>query len=153
MQVIRSLGRVVAPLAFLLLGGCTSSSVLNQSVFNTTPEINASELYVRGVFNWWEAEDNYRLIQVTADSYSIELDLIADGQPYDFKLADSVWSPHTNCGAESVSVSLIETQLYSLYCGDDAQNLQFTPSQTGRFVISVVQKDAHKLLLSIHRKS
>lgn len=91
-------------------------------------------MYLRGVFNWWEATDDFRLLPI-ADSgdYGLTMELIADGQPYDFKVADGKWSDSLNCGAKSKVETIRVGETVALYCGQDSLNLQFSPKITGRY--------------------
>ncbi len=94
-------------------------------------------MYVRGVFNWWEAESSYRLQADTNGDFYIDVELIADGQPYDFKVADAVYSASQHCGSLAQVGVLSLNQAFTMHCGDDAFNLQFTPPQTGTYRIIV----------------
>jgi hypothetical protein len=113
-----------------------------------TPEDNSTgwapiqlgEIYLRGIFNWWEADPAYLLSKDPNNSYSVTIDLIADGQPYDFRLADEFWSPLKSCGAKKLRAVSVNTPL-TLYCAGNSQNLQFTPLVTGRYLFTVEQRE------------
>lgn len=94
-------------------------------------------MYVRGVFNWWEAEQPYRLQADGNGDFFVDVELIADGQPYDFKVADAVYSAAQHCGSLAQVGQLELNQSFTMHCGDDAFNLQFTPPQTGTYRILV----------------
>ncbi|WP_100657541.1 hypothetical protein [Alteromonas flava] len=132
---IRFLASIIV--ATFVISGCSTSPFNVPNEQQVKPSIVYKELFVRGVFNWWEAEERFQLQDGGDGIYSVKVELIADGQPYDFKLADAIWSPHTNCGFETVASELIEGQWYTLYCGSDSQNMQFIPNETGRFFIQV----------------
>lgn len=91
-------------------------------------------LYLRGVFSWWEADEKYKLIELSDNVYSTTIELIADGQPYDFKFADSNWTPGLNCGYanESEKVMIVGHSVNS-NCEAADDNFQFTPTETGTF--------------------
>ena len=99
-----------------------------------------SEVYLRGIFNWWEADPAYLLSKDPNNSYSVTIDLIADGQPYDFRLADEYWSPLKSCGAKKLRAVSVNTPL-ALYCSGNSQNLQFTPLITGRYRFTIEQTE------------
>ena len=141
-----------AALLAVTLSGCSSTAVLESFKDQPSqPEIELETLYVRGIFNWWEADSNYQLKPMGPGQFGVEISLIADGQPYDFKLADEVWSAHTNCGSAEIIQSLRFNNTYELYCDDDSQNLQFTPSETGTYWI-VVSQTQRSLLLTVTKR-
>ena len=100
----------------VLLGGC-STTFIDELMPET--ELNYQEMYVRGVFTWWEADENYRLKKVDEHVFAANAKLIADGQPYDFKFADENWTPGMSCGSASgnshVQVSLSDKMLANCY--------------------------------------
>jgi len=108
---------------------------------SSSPAIEFENMYLRGVFNWWEADPSYkfarsRLIDNEA-AWSVDVELIADGQPYDFRLSDANWTPSQSCGGKyKGQPAMLGTTIY-LTCEQGSENLQFTPSSTGvyRFVI------------------
>ncbi|MCC2616918.1 hypothetical protein LJ739_11765 [Aestuariibacter halophilus] len=122
-------------LALLALTGCASRTGFELP--SATPDY--SELYLRGVFNWWEADDQYRVQELGTDLYGAEVKLIADGQPYDFKFADSHWTPGLSCGSyrgdDSVTIQLHQT--LSARCDNPQGNFQFTPDRSGVYQFSI----------------
>lgn len=137
----------------LFLSGCASTSILDDFIAPEKPELNLSELYAVGNFNWFEIVPEHKFVEVTSTRYVTELELIADGQPYDFHLADQYWTPHTKCGYQDAVLHLELDQEYELYCGGDSQNVQFTPNQTGRFAIWIETSgnDDSRLVIKIVR--
>lgn len=118
-------------LSFTFLSACSSTSI---------PYINDSAkldrvMYLRGVFNWWEADDSFKLIKQPDGSYMTSVELIADGQPYDFKIADANWSQGFNCGYLHKSNDEVVTlnRLLKADCNTTANNFKFTPKQTGSY--------------------
>ena len=139
-------------LLLVALSGCSTTAVLDSlKTEPKKPAIELSSLYVRGIFNWWEADTNYQLKPIGANRFGVEISLIADGQPYDFKLADDVWSNYTNCGAADFIQTIRPNNSYELYCGEDSQNLQFTPEETGDYWI-VVYPTNRMLLLTVTQR-
>ena len=112
-----------------LLSGC-ATNVIDSFI----KEKSYDGLYLRGVFSWWEADEKYKLIELSDNVYSTTIELIADGQPYDFKFADSNWTPGLNCGyaSESDKVIVIGDSVNS-NCEAADDNFRFTPTETGTF--------------------
>ena len=80
---------LLAVTATLLLSACTSSGkIALPELPSSSPRIAVEDLYLRGVFNWWEATPAYRFKQ-DGVNWHVNVELIADGQPYDFKLSDN----------------------------------------------------------------
>lgn len=73
-----------------VLAGCASSG--SSDFFSQAEQKDYSSMYLRGVFNWWEVNETFKLLPNSDDSYAATIELIADGQPYDFKVADNNWS-------------------------------------------------------------
>lgn len=120
----------------IALSGCSSTSVVSIPGI-TGPELKFENMYLRGVFNWWEASAAYQLKQ-NDQGWFVDVELIADGQPYDFRLSDGFWTPDQTCGARyRGQVVMIQSTMY-MVCGTESENLQFTPDKTGsyRFLFS-----------------
>ena len=132
----------VKPLLTLLfltaLAGCASQPEIAGP---QTPQ----DLYLRGVFTWWEADENFKLEKVGSESFAAEAELIADGQPYDFRFADDQWTSGANCGylnkEQDEVVTLNET--VDATCFGVNNNFKFTPEQTGvyQFLIDFEQPE------------
>lgn len=121
-----------------LLSACATPMYAPQGQQDTETPLDLEKIYVRGIFNWWEAEPAYLLSKESSDTYSVTVELIADGQPYDFRLADQYWSPSKSCGAPDIQV-VDQGQALVLYCSGDSKNLQFTPQVTGHYKFLVTQ--------------
>ena len=116
-----------------LLSGCATN--VTDSIIN---EQNFEGLYLRGVFSWWEADEKYKLVEVSDQVYSTSIELIADGQPYDFKFADANWTPGMNCGYASVSDKVIVVgDFVRSNCESTDENFRFTPTETGTFQFTI----------------
>ncbi len=116
-----------------LLSGC-ATNVIDSFI----KEQNYDGLYLRGVFSWWEADEKYKLVELSDQVYSTSIELIADGQPYDFKFADANWTPGMNCGyaSESDKVIVVGDSVRS-NCETTDENFRFTPTETGTFQFTI----------------
>lgn len=146
----KRLRKLIVATSIAVLSGCSSTTLIPLPEF-TTPEVELDTLYARGIFNWWEADESYRLVRSSSDAHVVSLELIADGQPYDFKIADAVWSPFANCGSEDYILQLQLNESYRLICEEESQNVQFTPSKTGRYQLQVKKdpSDDNALFLTV----
>jgi len=116
-----------------LLNGCATNVI-----DNFIKEKNYDGLYLRGVFSWWEADEKYKLVELSDRVYTTSIELIADGQPYDFKFADANWTPGMNCGYayESDRVIVVGDPVRS-DCETTDKNFRFTPTETGTFQFTI----------------
>ncbi|WP_158965325.1 hypothetical protein [Paraglaciecola sp. L3A3] len=112
-----------------LLNGCASTAIVP-----FTQQDNYDTLYLRGVFTWWEADEKYKLVEMADQVYSTSIELIADGQPYDFKFADANWTPGLNCGfSRKKDQVIVLGKSVSSNCDSTDENFRFTPTETGTF--------------------
>lgn len=117
--------------SLVLLSACSTQSARNLISFE--PDKNYQDMYLRGVFNWWEASEQFKLMRISPESYAITIELIADGQPYDFKVANASWTPEFNCGFEYAPSRVELYDAVTLICEQTSQNIQFVPAETGLF--------------------
>lgn len=116
-----------------LLSGC-ATNVIDSFI----KEQNYDGLYLRGVFSWWEADERYKLVETSDQLYSTTIELIADGQPYDFKFADADWTPGMNCGYVNKSGQVITVgNSVKANCESTDKSFRFTPVETGTFKFSI----------------
>ena len=117
----------------LFISGCATPIPL--SIGGDYTQTDFDGMYLRGIMNWWEASEPYKLVQSETDKdvYTLQIELIADGQPYDFKIADGAWKNELNCGTGFGEQSIKLKQKKKLYCAGDSANLKFTPAQTGQY--------------------
>lgn len=136
--------------SIVMLNGCSTTFIED-----LIPESDANyeEMYVRGVFTWWEADENYRLKQIGDNLFAANAKLIADGQPYDFKFADENWTPGMSCGSasgqSSVQLSLADKLLAN--CDNPQGNFQFTPTETGTYSFVIDFTDAANPIVFVQR--
>lgn len=130
---MKKIGFVFAALLTSLVSGC-ATNVIDSLI----KEQKYDGLYLRGVFSWWEADEKYKLVERSELVYSTSIELIADGQPYDFKFADAKWTPGMNCGYanESDRIIVVGDSVRSS-CETTDQNFQFTPTETGIFEFTI----------------
>ena len=111
------------------LSGCATTAIES-----LTKERSYDGLYLRGVFSWWEADEKYKLKEVSPQRYATQIELIADGQPYDFKFADALWTPGFNCGYQGKSDQIISTgSVFRANCDSTDENFRFTPKESGTY--------------------
>jgi hypothetical protein len=113
---------LVVAFSLVVLSACSTQSARNLISFEA--DKNYKDMYLRGVF---------KLTRISPEFYTITIELIADGQPYDFKVANASWTPEFNCGFE---YSPRRVELYDaveLVCEQTSQNIQFVPADTGLF--------------------
>jgi len=134
-------------IALQVLTGCASSG--SSDFLKQAEQKDYSNMYLRGVFNWWEVDEAFKLVQSSNNSYAVTIELIADGQPYDFKVADNSWSMPLNCGSEFDAVPIELNKAVELMCTSDSLNLKFTPAQTAmyRFILDIYNNSEPKLVI------
>lgn len=144
-------------LSFLLvvaaLVSACSSSVSTHSLVEQVEGKDFSNMYLRGNFTWFEVDENYKLLATSSNTYEVTINLIADGQPYDFKVADPHWSMRLNCGTGFEMAALELDVTYDLVCAADSLNLQFKPSETADYIFTLDASDQDIPTLTVTRKS
>lgn len=135
--------------AVAFITGCAVPT--NTGLFSTAPEKNYTSMYLRGVFNWWDATEAFKFKAIDKDTLIVDIELIADGQPYDFKVADDTWSPDFNCGLASQSMPMNLNNQVELYCFNDSLNLQFIPLETAvyRFELDISNNKYPELSVTV----
>ena len=135
------------PLLSFLLSACSQTG--QYPIYSQKqPEIVFADWYLRGVFNWWEAKPAYKL-QHGSSGWFVDVELIADEQPYDFKFSNVNWTTDQTCGASYKGLAISLKQSMSLSCGSTAENMRFTPPKTGTYRFSVKGSPNTSLMLSI----
>jgi hypothetical protein len=131
------------------LSACSSRSA--RDLISFTPDKNYQDMYLRGIFSWWEATEQFKLQRIDDYTYSLTIELIADGQPYDFKVADGSWTPEFNCGFEYAPEQIELNDDVELVCEETSQNIQFVPAETGFFEFTFDISDNDEPELSVRR--
>lgn len=134
----------------VLLSACTSST---RYIPDSVPEalhIQFNNMYLRGVFNWWEADPNYQFVQSNV-GWTVDVELIADGQPYDFRLSDTKWTPSQSCGGKYKGQPVMLGSTVYLVCEQGSENLQFTPSSTGTYRFTINPASAGEVALLVNK--
>lgn len=142
---------IVLLLSLQVLAGCATSS--GTKIFADQINKDYSNMYLRGIFNWWEARESFKLTLTSENTYTATIELIADGQPYDFKVADNAWSMELNCGNEFGATELTLNKARKLICAADSVNLQFTPSETSQYQFIFDVSDSQQPLITIVKVS
>ncbi|MEW9797863.1 hypothetical protein [Alteromonas sp. CYL-A6] len=134
------------------LTACSSSGQFSvPGLMNDDVDIDFKNLYLRGVFNWWEATPAFQFSE-SSDGWYVDVELIADGQPYDFRLSDASWTPQQTCGAKYPGQSVSVSSTVFLVCNPGQQNVQFTPSTTGVYRFTVSPASGNEVALQISRQ-
>ena len=123
----------VSTFVLTALRGCGSTGI---AILDKDSNVDWSKLYLRGVFTWWEAEESFRFKQVSTNLYVATANLVADGQPYDFKIADKDWTPGMSCGylnKEQDEVITLGTESKA-DCDTPVNNFRFTPESSGEYL-------------------
>lgn len=142
---------LIALLSFL--SACTQTG--KYGVYSSrAPAIEFSQWYIRGVFNWWEAQSAYQL-QQSDDTWFVDVELFSDQQTqtYDFKFSNVNWETDQTCGANAGDYNVSTQKPFKLSCGESIHNLQFTPSQTGIYRFSISGKNNNNLILTVSNLS
>jgi hypothetical protein len=130
---MKNKGLATFALVSILLSGCATTAIETFS-----QEKNYDGLYLRGVFSWWEADEKYKLVKMSEQIYSTSIELIADGQPYDFKFADAEWTPGFNCGFTNQRDQIIKIgKSVRADCESTDENFRFTPAETGTYEFTI----------------
>lgn len=123
-----------------LLCGCQTTVPAQQQVKVIQPEpVNLkdfSDAYLRGTFNWWNAEEPYRLQQVGDKAlYRVKVTLVADGQYYSFLFADAEYNPGKNCGYLKPLQAVVKADGPAVKSNCTSLNsyFKFKPNQTGSY--------------------
>ena len=95
------------------------------------------DVYLRGVFTWWDADPQFKLQPVEGKenvwsaTSAVDEPLIADGQPYEWKFGDAAWQCGTNFGFLSgeADIKLGERRQSNKCSAFD--NFKFTPEEDG----------------------
>ncbi|AMJ92853.1 hypothetical protein AVL56_00030 [Alteromonas stellipolaris] len=136
----------------LFASACSSRSGFSiPEVAQPSPKIQFENLFLRGVFNWWEATSAYQF-RKDSNGWYVNVELIADGQPYDFRLSDAIWTPSQSCGGIYKGQPVMVSTKIFLVCKQGSENLQFTPSNTGIYRFQVAPADDNEVSLVITRK-
>lgn len=135
----------------IALSACSSSGSFNiPEIMPDTPRIQFENMFLRGVFNWWEADPSYKF-KSTSTGWVVDVELIADGQPYDFRLSDAKWTPSQSCGGKYKGQPVMLGATVYLICEQGSENLQFTPSSTGKYRFTISPASAGEIALVVSK--
>lgn len=134
LKLLKTIYRGLLLTAFL--SGCTTTHKIIDIVSDTPAYEN---LYLRGSFTWWEADPQFKVQEHAVKQYSVAVDLVADGQPYEFKFADESWSPGLSCGYKNKSQDEVLTleRVVEANCDTPVDNFKFTPPASGKYLFII----------------
>ena len=124
--MLKKIVAVALAAVVVVMAGCASGGGDGAKVART--------LYVRGVFTWWDAEPEFEAQMIEANLWTAKAELVADGNPYEWKFADGAWSAGTNFGYKksgdfdgTINIGdKVEVNPNSAF-----ENLKFTPTEDG----------------------
>lgn len=134
----------------LFLSGC--ASVSQQEVDHFFADLDETNLYIRGTFNWWGAQEAFRFIQIDSDNWATDIFLEDDGIVYDFKLSNANWTPHQTCGSKEAKVKLTTQTPVMLYCDTSSHNVQYKPTSGNGIYRFLLTKKADNYQLSAFKR-
>lgn len=145
----RQYAKAVTAIALAALSGCSTT----QSVQHVDERV-LEGLYLRGVFSWWEADEEFRLEPIDSLLFKASLSLIADGQPYDFRIGDKDWTPGLTCGLQQGEPEEIRLgRKTDADCRDGSRNFKFLPKETGQYEVLVdFSDDPYEPTLTIRKR-
>lgn len=119
------------------LGACTSTTT--DEVRQSVDSYDYNTLFLRGSFSWWEADENYRVNEVSDGVYSVVVELVADGQPYDFKFADKDWTNGLSCGYrdKDSDEQIMLGKSVDVNCFTPVDNFIFIPEESGKYIFTL----------------
>lgn len=136
-----------------------TTALISCSTTNLTSIIGADSnkewdtLYLRGTFTWWDADERFRLIKINTHLYMASTELVADGQPYDFKIADKNWNPGYRCGYADKEKDEVLTlgSVSEANCDTPVDNFKFTPEESTIYYFYFNIKDEDHPLVYISK--
>lgn len=124
-------------LLLALLSGCSTTTKEEQAKQGASYDY--STLYLRGSFSWWEADENYKVNETSEGVFSVVVELVADGQPYDFKFADKGWTNGLSCGYRDKDSDevIILGKAVDVNCFTPVDNFIFIPGESGKYIFTL----------------
>ena len=141
---------VVCAIVSAAITGCASSQKIADALLEEP--IDFTNVFLRGSFSWWEADEKFRLNEIGNGEYAVSVDLVADGQPYDFKFADTDYTPKYTCGFASQQMEVLQEGVEAdVSCNTAASvdNFKFTPTSSGTYQFKLITSkwDNHKIVI------
>lgn len=134
---------------------CTPPEVLNSeqnSCISTTPTAPyAVDIFLKGGFSGWGAQDDYKFI-FKNDAYYLDNVEFLPGVP-EFKVADANWTLETTFTADLENVISIESdKTYQLLTGANAANMSLVIKESGLYDFKLLVGDdlLHPMLSYTH---
>ncbi|MFC3094194.1 hypothetical protein DRW07_11965 [Alteromonas sediminis] len=145
------IGRALLTVVLVLfVSACTTGPSKQTDRSPYLSNISVPQLYLRGVFNWWGTVAAHQFKPGNVSGvWHADIDLVADGQPYDFKIADAVWTPSQSCGALSQVTEITTKSSTPVHCSSQAMNLRFTPSDNGVYRFTLKESKPNYYTLTV----
>lgn len=111
------------------------------------------QLYLRGDFSLWDAQDNYRLEKVAPAIYETKIKFSTANKRYEFKIADADWSDGYNCGYldEGLDKNIEQGLPVQANCTSVYNYFSFTPSEAGWYTVSINFKRFSHPLVTVNQ--
>lgn len=136
------------------IGGCSSSlNVTDITDVFSAGQLPSKPLYLRGNMSFWDAVPEYKFAKDGSGKLSVNIELFADGQAYEFKIADSDWSAKYNCGSKKSMKAITMATRSTLFCGGNSHSLTFLPRRSGVYNISLKADGKDKMTVLINLQS
>lgn len=121
-----------------LLTACSTTKQVGPTIIKPVAPIDEptkadySDMYLRGTFNWWNAQAEYQLEKVGHQLYRTQVELTADGQYYEFVFADKDYNPGKNCGFAKTTQSIVYSggSAIAANCSSLNSYFKFKPDQS-----------------------
>jgi len=134
----------------LFVSACTTAPTGANKQSPYVSSITVPQLYLRGVFNWWGKVAAHQFKPGSQSNvWYADINLLADGQPYDFKLADALWTPEQTCGALDKVIVVTTKSETPIHCSAASMNLRFTPAENGLYRFIITETKANYYVLTI----
>lgn len=139
----------------LVLSACTTQPNQAGKSSPYAANLNVPTLYLRGVFNWWGTVEAHKFkpFSGATTKWYADVQLEADGQAYDFKVADAVWSDDQNCGGYNTQLVIELNDAQPLHCSASAKTIQFTPTDHGVYRFLITQESDSRYTIRVEQRS
>ena len=157
---LRTIIHIISSLLLVTIYGCTNTNNTPTQA-NNSPTSNqdlkkqieqtAGQLYLRGSFNLWDYQNEYKLFKVNPNTYSAAATLIK-GQQYEFLFsAKDASKPNSNCG-HSKKAQIPLNQKVTASCNNIVlESFIFIPPNDGTYEFFIEMHTINRPLVYIKR--